>query len=305
MDTKRLQYFCTIVEQGQISRAAKVLYMSQPPLSQRLKELEEELGATLILRDGGRWHVTDAGKILYEQAKKILAEMVEIKRQVHDAAMQLGGQVSIGVSTTCEMQLLNTLPRMYARYPALRFRLVVIDSSFLEKNILENNLDIAILLLPLERDEYNVSHLPPVGFSVVYHPSLAPQAEGPVRLEALEDVPLLLSRRWGGGGSYDTIVRHWQEQDKTPPVILDSHNIHTLLRLIEMGMPAATVVPSSEITDSMRQRLPVHALAYEGLRNYPVLITKKGRFLSRAVRLAADVITAEFDGEQLRPDITD
>ncbi len=75
MDVKRLRYFCTIVEQGQISRAARVLHISQPPLSQRLKELEDELGTPLIIREDGQWQITEAGKILYEKANSILSDL--------------------------------------------------------------------------------------------------------------------------------------------------------------------------------------------------------------------------------------
>ena len=57
MDLKDMLYFCTIVEEGQISKAAKRLNISQPPLSLRLKELEEEVGCSLISRANGKWKV--------------------------------------------------------------------------------------------------------------------------------------------------------------------------------------------------------------------------------------------------------
>ena len=62
MDLKDMQYFCTIVEEGQISKAAKKLNISQPPLSLRLKEMENELGCALILRAPGKWKVTPRGR---------------------------------------------------------------------------------------------------------------------------------------------------------------------------------------------------------------------------------------------------
>ena len=54
MDLKRLEYFCAIVEKGQISKAAEALHITQPPLSMRLKELEEELAVHLIIERGRR-----------------------------------------------------------------------------------------------------------------------------------------------------------------------------------------------------------------------------------------------------------
>ncbi len=292
MDMKRLRYFCTIVEQGQISRAARILHMSQPPLSQRLKELEEELGVPLIIRDDGQWTVTEAGKMLYEQAGSLLSGLDDLKRQVVDTGNAVGGLVSVGVSTTCETSLLRVLPRLHRQYPAMRFRIAVMDSSFLENSIQDKTLDIAILLLPLEAgDEYHVFPLPPEGFCVVYNPELPFPDKDDVGLDDLLDIPLLLSRRWNGGGSYDFMMQHWQKNKKTPQIIADSHNIHTLLRLVEMGMPAATIVPAGELTGEMRSGLCVRPLVHEGLSLYPVLITKKGRFANRAARCLIDAVT--------------
>lgn len=164
MDVKRLRYFCTIVEQGQISRAARFLSISQPPLSQRLKELEEELGTTLIFREDGHWEITAAGEMLYERASNILSELENLKRQVVDAGGRVSGQVSIGISTNCEARLLSLLPGLHESYPSIHFRIAVMDSSHLEKYIQEKKIDIAILLLPLESDDYTVRNLPPGRF---------------------------------------------------------------------------------------------------------------------------------------------
>lgn len=60
-----MRYFCTVVEEGQVSRAARRLHMAQPPLSQRLRELEEEIGYPLLERQGRTLRVTDAGQVFY------------------------------------------------------------------------------------------------------------------------------------------------------------------------------------------------------------------------------------------------
>ncbi len=66
MDIKQLKYFKTIVDEGNISKAAEVLHMAQPPLSQQLKRLENELGTVLIKRYTQQWELTETGKTLYQ-----------------------------------------------------------------------------------------------------------------------------------------------------------------------------------------------------------------------------------------------
>src|SRR5208283_5671997 len=98
MDTRRLKFYCTIVEQGQISRAAKILNISQPPLSRCLNELEEELGVELINRKGQSWQVTEAGRVLYERARQGLNLFTEIPTEVRHAAEGHTGRILVGLS---------------------------------------------------------------------------------------------------------------------------------------------------------------------------------------------------------------
>ena len=73
MDLKQMEYFITIADAGSISSAAKLLHMSQPPLSIQIKNLEEELGTTLFLRDSRHITLTESGKIFYKRAQGILS----------------------------------------------------------------------------------------------------------------------------------------------------------------------------------------------------------------------------------------
>lgn len=72
MDIRQLTYFMVIAEEGQITAAARRLHMAQPPLSQQMKALEEELGVQLLQREPRSVTLTDAGEILYRRARQIL-----------------------------------------------------------------------------------------------------------------------------------------------------------------------------------------------------------------------------------------
>jgi DNA-binding transcriptional LysR family regulator len=152
LDTKRLVYFCTIVEQGQISRAAKILNISQPPLSLRLKELEDELGVELIVRKGHVWQVTEAGKVLYERARQALNQLTEIPSEVRNAAGGFTGRISVGVSMSFMSYFTEVMPRLSSKFPMLQFRVFVADSTTLEADVESRKLDFAIVLLPTKKE---------------------------------------------------------------------------------------------------------------------------------------------------------
>jgi DNA-binding transcriptional LysR family regulator len=294
MDVKRLIYFCTIVEQGQISRAARALNISQPPLSQRLKELEDELGVQLILREGHTWQVTESGRVLYERARMVLDSLTEIPAEVKNAADGYSGRVAIGISTTCMSKFMAIVPTLAQRFPRLQVRLYVSDSTSLERHIKTRDLDFAVLLLPTREDSFTLRLLPADNFSVVFQEGLAPRVPAlAIRIEDLRDVPLLLTRRWEGGGTYEHLVKTFQKQGIAPRILMDSPDIRVLLNSLEAGMVGAALLPSAEIPQRVRDRFKVLPLDLPGMAVQPALIHLKDRFLTSAARAVIAAILQE------------
>lgn len=294
MDVKRLIYFCTIVEQGQISRAARALNISQPPLSQRLKELEDELGVQLILREGHTWQVTESGRVLYERARMVLDSLTEIPAEVKNAADGYSGRVAIGISTTCMSKFMAIVPTLAQRFPRLQVRLYVSDSTSLERHIKTRDLDFAVLLLPTREDIFTLRLLPADNFSVVFQEGLAPRVPAlAIRIEDLRDVPLLLTRRWEGGGTYEHLVKTFQKQGIAPRILMDSPDIRVLLNSLEAGMVGAALLPSAEIPQRVRDRFKVLPLDLPGMAVQPALIHLKDRFLTSAARAVIAAILQE------------
>lgn len=96
MDLRQLTYFLAIAEEGQITAAARRLNMAQPPLSQQMKALEEELGVELFLREPRSVTLTDAGEILYRRARQLITLADSTRREIGDFKSGLRGTLSIG-----------------------------------------------------------------------------------------------------------------------------------------------------------------------------------------------------------------
>ena len=295
MDTKRLEYFCTIAEQGQISRAAKILNISQPPLSRHLKELEDELGVELIIRKGHIWQVTEAGKVLYERARLALNQLTEIPAEVQNAAGGFTGRVSVGVSMSFMSYFTEVVPRLSSRFPLLQFRVFVSDSTTLEEHVESRKLCFAIVSLPTRKEIFDVQSLPMDHFCVVYPSDLiSPPVDGTFGVKVLQDIPLMFLRLWHGGRTHDQLRREFQKNGIAPRILLDSPNISVILGALDAGVRAAAILPLNQVPKNFHERYQVRKLdgILDGIQ--PGIIHLPDHYLAPAAR---EVMREILDGK--------
>ena len=147
MEMKQLEYFCSIVEAGTISGAAKALHMTQPPLSYQMKMLEDELEVQLFLRGTKKITLTEAGIALYERAESLLKMADITKREVF--RIGTAATIHIGITPSSVSMMAEYLARFAQKFPAIHFDIHE-GSTFNLKNQLENRVvDITTLRTPI------------------------------------------------------------------------------------------------------------------------------------------------------------
>lgn len=159
MDFRQLYYFKEIVKQGSISKAAEVLHIAQPPLSQLLKKLETDLGTTLIHRYRQKWELTATGEILYQYAKQMLMQIQDVKQQIQEIEQGIGGTVNIGVSSTCSNMLIDYVSTFRTQYPNVKIKIVTGNSEELLKKLEQREIDVALLLRLGNSEQYEMKIL--------------------------------------------------------------------------------------------------------------------------------------------------
>lgn len=249
MDLKDMQYFCTIVEEGQISKAAKKLNISQPPLSLRLKEMENELGCTLILRSSGQWKVTAEGKELYRRSQLILSHASGLAEAIRSAVSTCRGEVRIGIGAHCVSYFQKIVPYIIEQYPDISCRTVVADSPTIERYLQERSIELALVRLNLSSDNCTTFNLPEQRMVAVYSNLLdVPKEEGDVSFRDLVKFPLLFSRRWANAEGFRPIMAAFQSDHLKPRIVLDTQ-VPSLLFELLYTTPAVAIMPDSEIPD--------------------------------------------------------
>lgn len=276
MDLKQLNYFTEIVKQGNISKAADVLHMAQPPLSQALKKLETELETTLIERYRTKWTVTETGQYVFEQAEALKVRMDMMCKTVKEMELGEAGTLSIGVSTACAQLCVSALKTFKKRYPHVFLNIQQGSSHQLEEKLRDNTIESAIMLKPLYDHSYEMRTLSKETFVAVF-PEQWVLPEKHVTLKMLHKLPLIVLGRMEGYSMYENILNAFYEQGLEPNIEIECHDINFVQALVnkEMGIG---IVPLMGVQPAPNMRImPIDDLhiIFE-----PVLLHRKERELS-------------------------
>lgn len=148
MNLKQAQYVKTIAECGSITAAAKKLFVSQPSLSQMLRQLEQETGLPIFDRSTSPMRLTYAGEKYLHAAERILAANAELDSQLREIRHEHAGRLCLGISVTRAMQVMPlVMPVFRQQYPNVSLQLTESGSANLEEMLRCGNIDLAFAAL--------------------------------------------------------------------------------------------------------------------------------------------------------------
>lgn len=157
MNMKQALYFKTIAQYGTITAAAKQLYISQPSLSQTLRQIEDEVGTPLFDRSTSPFHLTYAGERYLKAVEAMLDIETRLKEEIESIRRDDGGRLRLGISVTRAMQVLpDVIPIFTKAYPNVTIELTEAASASLEGLLQKGQIDLA--LAALEANEANIAY---------------------------------------------------------------------------------------------------------------------------------------------------
>ena len=154
MELQQLRYFIAVADSGKFTAAARDLHVAQPSISKQLRKLEDELGAALLERRRTGVVLTDAGAILLPWAKRMLADLDGARSEVAGLATLEGGRLSVGATPSLSTVLLpRVLAAFHAEHPGITLSVVEAGSRDLVDRLAAGDLDLALVILPVPREE--------------------------------------------------------------------------------------------------------------------------------------------------------
>lgn len=249
MELKHLRYFVAVAESGHITRAAERLGMQQPPLSQQIRALEENLGTQLFIRHPKGVSLTDSGRLLLEDSRRLLQDAASVRSRMRAVAAGHAGVLTVGFTSSAASHAFTpkVLRACRAAYPDIALQIREDHAAGLTESIAAGRMHCGFLRVPVERPpglRFEKLLREPVLVALpVGHPLLARKGRS-LALSALRDEPFILVRQTGAPGLYAQMLALCEEQGFTPAVAHEVSRMMTALNLVAAG-EGITVVPAS------------------------------------------------------------
>jgi DNA-binding transcriptional LysR family regulator len=265
MELRHLLYFKTVAEQLHFRNAALKLFISQPPLSRQIKELEEELGVLLFTRKNKRVALTDAGKYFKQEVDAIFTRLEESKSIVQQIHKSESGELKIGyISSVYQSYLADVLIAMRDVFPYIKTNLFEIPTLMQIKALEQGSLDVGILRAPVHSNQLKVQTLFFDPFMVVI-PALVSKFETQHQLAAyLKSSPFIFFNKDFAPNYNDKLVEICRRMGFNPNIVHEANNVHSILQLIEAGL-GVSILPCS-----LKRQYGYLKVTFVELENIPV-----------------------------------
>ncbi|BCX68646.1 MULTISPECIES: transcriptional regulator CynR [Pseudomonas] len=276
---RHLRYLLAVADNGGFTRAAEALHVSQPTLSQQIRQLEETLGVSLFDRTSRTVKPTDAGQAYIECARRVLVELEAGKRALHDVKDLSRGTLRLAMTPTFMAYLVGPLVRDYAaRYPNIHLEIFELSMDDIEVGLAGDSLDIAIAFDQVRNAE--IESLPAFTETLALMVGRAhPLYEREEALTSEEVAQLQFALLTPGFVTRTCIDEYFAQAQITPKVAIEVNSVNTLLEVIR-HTAIATILPEPIATgERALRKIP---LVGQAPRRGAALLRRKNNYHSAA-----------------------
>ena len=287
MELRVLKYFLTVADEGNITRAADILHVTQPTLSRQLMELEDELGTALLIRGKRSVTLTDEGFLFKQQAEMIVELSDKLEHTFKDQKDVVCGTIRIGASEAVGCRALAAYMKEFReKYPDVQFDLYNGMADNIKEMLERGLLDLGLVLEPVDTAKFEYVRLPQKetwGLLLRKDHELAEKET--INVEEIRPYPLIMPGREKAKNE----VLHWMQCEERHLNIPAYYNLlSNAALLVEAGMGCAVCLDGALSIHAdpdlcFRRLLPEHTTR-------SVILWKKNHLFSQAASLFVQTI---------------
>lgn len=295
MELRHLRYFVAVAEEESFTKASERLFISQPPLSRQIQQLEEEIGVTLFVRNSRPLKLTEAGKFFFEHAKQVLARTGELKAMTQRVG-NIGRTLNVGfVASTLYGKLPKIIRKYRAKFNATELRMHEMTTMEQLKALKDGKIDVGFGRVRHEdmnirrivlREERLIAAVP-------YEHPLS-QDMKPINLKELADENLIVFPKNPRPSFADEVLNSFKERDVHPKKIIEVRELQIAIGLVAAG-EGVSIVPLS--LQGMKRDDVVYLELNEKHAYSPIIMSTRSMDKSEEIKAMLDLIYSIYDEE--------
>ena len=280
MDFDQLETFLEVARHASFSRAAEKRFRTQPAISSQIRALEEEVGARLFDRSGGKVALTAPGKVFQKYAEEALAARKGLIASLAEMERVPRGEIVVGAN---EATCLHILPEVFAEfkklYPNVGVHISRLERAKIMESVVDNSVDFGVVSTPVDDKRLTVVSIHRDELVIIAPPRHPLSRMNEVSVADVVRFPLLLPKI---GRTRDAIESLFDERHLKPRISMELDSSEVLKRFVAADVGIGFIAKSNVIEDVKAGALAAVPLADASIRRELALVFRKDKALSRA-----------------------
>jgi DNA-binding transcriptional LysR family regulator len=244
MELRHLRYFVAVAEEQNVSRAARRLHVSQPPLSRQIRDLESELGVALFDRGTKAFRLTEAGRVFLTEARTILKGAEGAVQMAKDVAGGKRGEINVGYAPSLTVELLPRALRYFRKSnPGVRVRLHDLSTQEMLRGLNDGSLQVAMMVQVPSKDLKGLvfDELQRQPVCVALHPAHPLARARKVGLEQVANECLVAFTHADYPEHQAWVAGLFAPLNRAPQIVEEHDSITSLIAAVESGRGVAVI----------------------------------------------------------------
>lgn len=276
MELRHLRYFLAVAKELSFTKASEKLFISQPPLSRQIKELENEIGARLFERNNKSVRLTEAGKYFEMEVMQMLQALEAIALKTRKISENVSGEYRIAyISSTFSITISKLVQYLTSIYPYLKIKLYEVSTVKQILALEQGKLDLGILRGPTLSTKIETKLWFKDYYSLVFNKNFI-ELNSIHDIKKLKDEVFVFFNKDYAPTYYNSLIEICAIYDFTPNIVHESNNINSIIQLVRNGL-GLSIVPSSISKSNNFPELVFLDLKNIGLCTNVMLATPKNR----------------------------
>ncbi|BDU27238.1 LysR family transcriptional regulator [Flavobacterium sp. GSB-24] len=274
MELRHLKYFLAVAEELNFTKASEKLFISQPPLSRQIAELEEELQAKLFIRNNKKVELTEAGKYFEKEVKTLFQDLERISLKTKKIAENVSGEFRIAyISSIYSAVISDLIKHLKSQFPYVNFKLFEVSTTKQITALEQGKIEMGIIRSPIQSPKIKAHLWFKDGFSIVFNKNMI-QLKSEKDILDLRDETFVFFNKDYAPHYHEVLLELCAFYGFTPKIIHEANNINSIVQLVKNGL-GISIVPSNIAKNNQDSEIGFIELKKVNLSTDVSLITSK------------------------------